>query len=124
MPVQCHRLPKTPKIPGAVQQAEGFAALVASGDIPAPDDQDVFVIWIGGNDFLGLADATFADILDILNLDESIVDNIDSAVDTLTSVGAQNFVFLGQPTIGGAFLGAEAPTGSLISSLWNTLTRN
>lgn len=113
-----------PQIPGAVQQAEGFAALVASGDIPAPDDQDVFVIWIGGNDFLGLADATFADILDILNLDESIVDNIDSAVDTLTSVGAQNFVFLGQPTIGGAFLGAEAPAGSLISSLWNSLTRN
>lgn len=113
-----------PEIPGAVQQAEGFAALVASGDIPAPDDQDVFVIWIGGNDFLGLADATFADILDILNLDDSIVENIETAVDTLTSVGAQNFVFLGQPTIGGAFLGAEAPAGSLIASLWNSLTRN
>ena len=111
-----------PTLPGAVQQAEGFAAFVASGDIPAPDDQDVFVIWIGGNDFLSFADATIADIFDILNLDESIIDNIETAVDTLAAVGARNFVFLGQPTIGGAFLGAEAPSGSLLASLWNRLT--
>lgn len=111
-----------PMIPGAVQQAEGFAALVGSGDIPVPDDQDVFVIWIGGNDFLRFADASIGDIFDILNLDESIVDNIDVAVDTLTSVGAQNFVFLGQPTIGGAFLGAEAPSGTFLANLWNRLT--
>lgn len=111
-----------PMIPGAVQQAEGFAALVGSGDIPVPDDQDVFVIWIGGNDFLRFADASIGDIFDILNLDESIVDNIDVAVDTLTSVGARNFVFLGQPTIGGAFLGAEAPSGTFLANLWNRLT--
>lgn len=112
-----------PLLPGAVQQAEGFAALVASGDIPTPDDQDVFVIWIGGNDFLSFADATISDIFDILNLDEAIIDNIETAVDTLAAVGARNFVFLGQPTIGGAFLGAEAPAGSLLASLWNSLTK-
>ena len=111
-----------PAIPGAVQQAEGFAALVGSGDIPAPDDQDVFVIWIGGNDFLRFADASIGDIFDILNLDDSIVDNIETAVDILTGVGARNFVFLGQPTIGGAFLGAEAPSGSFLATLWNSLT--
>ena len=110
-------------LPGAVQQAEGFAELVASGDIPQPDDQDVFVIWIGGNDFLDLADASISDIFDILTLDSTIVDNIEITVDTLAATGAQNFVILGQPTIGGAFLGAEAPTGSLIATLWNSVTR-
>ena len=111
-----------PHLPGAVQQAEGFAAFVASGDIPAPDDQDVFVIWIGGNDFLDLADATISDFLDILKLDTTIVDNIEQTVDTLTATGAQNFLILGQPTIGGAFLGDRAPSGSLVATLWNSLT--
>lgn len=111
-----------PHLPGAVQQAEGFAALVASGDIPAPDDQDVFVIWIGGNDFLDLADASISDFFDILNLDTTIVDNIEETVDTLTATGAQNFLILGQPTIGGAFLGDRAPSGSLVATLWNSLT--
>lgn len=110
-----------PNLPGAVQQAQGFAALVASGDIPAPDDQDVFVIWIGGNDFLRFADAGLSDILDILDLDRDIVDNIDTAVDTLVAAGARNFVFLGQPTIGGAFLGDTAPDGSFLAGLWNRL---
>ncbi|MCI5112941.1 MAG: SGNH/GDSL hydrolase family protein [Marivita sp.] len=111
-----------PHLPGAVQQAEGFADLVASGDIPAPDDQDVFVIWIGGNDFLDLADATISDFFDILNLDTTIVDNIGQTVHTLTATGAQNFLILGQPTIGGAFLGDRAPSGSLVATLWNSLT--
>jgi phospholipase/lecithinase/hemolysin len=111
-----------PHLPGAVQQAEGFAALVGSGDIPAPDDQDVFVIWIGGNDFLDLADASISDFFDILNLDTTIVDNIEETVDTLAATGAQNFLILGQPTIGGAFLGDRAPSGSLVATLWNSLT--
>jgi len=113
-----------PKKPGAVQQAQGFADLVGTGEIPAPDDQDVFVIWIGGNDFLQFGDASLSEFIDILNLDTSIVDNIETAVDTLTSVGARNFVFIGQPTVGGAFLGDTAPAGSLLARLWNELAED
>lgn len=107
--------------PGGVQQAEGFAALVASGDIPAPDDQDVFVIWIGGNDFLDYADASLFDLLEILRLGETIVDNITTTVDILSTVGAQNFLLIGQPTVGGAFLGARAEESPLIAAIWNRL---
>jgi len=109
-----------PEVPGAVQQAEGFAELVAAGAIQAPDNQDVFVIWIGGNDFLELEDAGISDIPDIFRLGSTIVDNIETAVDTLTSVGASNFLIVGQPTVGGAFLGTQASSGSLALTL-NTL---
>ncbi|SHH15810.1 DUF4214 domain-containing protein [Marivita hallyeonensis] len=108
-----------PTLPGAVQQAQGFANLVAAGEIEAPNDQDVFAIWIGGNDFLQVADASNFDILKLFSLDSSIVDNIETAVDTLIAVGARNFLLLGQPTIGGAFLGNEAPSGSLLARFWN-----
>ncbi|MGJ8605258.1 MAG: SGNH/GDSL hydrolase family protein [Marivita sp.] len=114
----------TPTRPGTVQQAEGFAALVASGDIPAPDDQDVFVIWIGGNDFLQFADASIADIFRVLNLGSGIVDNIETTVESLIDVGARNILLIGQPTIGGAFLGDQAPEGSFIATVWNRLTEN
>ncbi|MCK0148475.1 SGNH/GDSL hydrolase family protein [Marivita sp. S6314] len=110
-----------PTLPGAVQQAEGFAALVASGDIPAPDDQDVFVIWIGGNDFLQFADANLVELFQILNLGPSITQNIETTVETLQAVGASNFLILGQPTVGGAFLGNRAAESPLIASLWNNI---
>jgi len=109
-------------LPGALQQAEGFVSLVGTGEIPAPDDQDVFVIWIGGNDFLDVADASFTEIFDFFRLNETVVDSIEDTVETLTAVGAQNFLILGQPTIGGAFLGDRAPSGSLIAGLWNSQT--
>jgi phospholipase/lecithinase/hemolysin len=113
-----------PALPGALQQAQGFAALVASGDIEAPDDQDVFMIWIGGNDFLKFADATVLDLFNILTLGSSIVENIENTVETLTVAGARNFLFLGQPSIGGAFLGELAPSGTFLARLWNDLAES
>lgn len=113
-----------PMIPGARQQAEGFAALVASGDIPAPDDQDVFAIWIGGNDYLAFADASITDIFRVLNIGSEILENIEATVETLIATGARNFMLIGQPTIGGAFLGDQAPAGSFIAGVWNRLTEN
>jgi phospholipase/lecithinase/hemolysin len=112
---------ENPEVPGAVQQAEGFASLVASGAIEAPNDQDVFVIWIGGNDFLELEDAVFEDILDIFQLNSSIIDNIDATVDTLAEVGATNFLIIGQPTVGGAFFGDDISSDSLAGQAVNSL---
>ena len=111
-------------IPGALQQAEGFAALVASGDIPVPDNQDVFAIWIGGNDYLAFADARITDIFRVLNIGSEILENIEATVETLIATGARNFMLIGQPTIGGAFLGDQAPAGSFIAGVWNRLTEN
>jgi len=110
-----------PEVPGAVQQAQGFAELVDTGAIQVPNNQDVFVIWIGGNDFLELEDAGVSDIPDIFRLDETIVDNIETTVDTLKSVGASNFLIVGQPTVGGAFLGTQASSGSLLALTLNVL---
>lgn len=107
--------------PGAVQQAEGFAALVEAREIPVPDDQDVFVIWIGGNDFLQLAEADFSDFFDILTIGRRVVENIAQTVDTLATMGAENFLIIGLPKAGGAFLGAEAEDSPLLATVWNSL---
>lgn len=112
---------KDPVVPGAIQQAEGFAGLVTSGDIQAPDDQDVFVIWIGGNDFGELQDPSFEDILDIFQLNSSIVDNIETTVETLAAVGASNFLIMGLPTVGGAFLGDDLSSSSILETTLNGL---
>lgn len=114
----------TPSRPGGVQQAEGFKALVEAGEIPAPDDQDVFVIWIGGNDFLRLAEADLSDIFDILTTGASIVGHIAQMVDTLAAVGAQNFLVLGLPKAGGAFLGVEAADNPILAFVWNELVED
>lgn len=105
--------------PGALQQAQGFAALVASGAIAAPDDQDVFVIWIGGNDILGLADDGLSGFLDVFTIAGDVVDNIERTVDALAATGAQNFLLVGQPEVGGAFLGDRAPARSILARLVN-----
>ena len=107
--------------PGAVQQAEGFAALVEAREIPVPDDQDLFVIWIGGNDFLQLAEADFSDFLDILTIGRRVVENIAQTVDTLAATGAENFLIIGLPKAGGAFLGAEAEDNPILATVWNSL---
>lgn len=110
-----------PTRPGAVQQAEGFAALVEAGELPAPDDQDVFAIWIGGNDFLRLAEADFSDVFNILTIGRTIVESISETVDTLAATGAENFLIIGLPKAGGAFLGAEAEDNPIIATVWNQL---
>ena len=112
-----------PNLPGALQQAEGFAALVASGDIPAPDDQDVFVIWIGGNDLLRFGDASFLELFDLFSLGPEILENIEDTVGTLQATGAANFLIMGQPIVGGAFLGDAAQDAQLLASLWNNIAR-
>jgi phospholipase/lecithinase/hemolysin len=111
----------TPSRPGGVQQAEGFTALVEAGEIPVPDDQDVFVIWIGGNDFLRLAEVDLSDIFDILTTGASVVGHIAQMVETLTAVGAQNVLVVGLPKAGGAFLGAEAADNPILATIWNEL---
>ena len=114
----------TPSRPGGVQQAEGFAALVEAGEIPVPDDQDVFVIWIGGNDFLQLAEADLSDIFDVLTIGASTVGHIAQMVDTLAAVGAQNVLVVGLPQAGGAFLGAEAADNPILATIWNELVED
>ena len=110
-----------PSRPGGVQQADGFAALVEAGEIPVPDDQDVFAIWIGGNDFLRLAEADFSDVFNILTIGRTIVENIAETVDTLAATGAENFLIIGLPKAGGAFLGAEAEDNPILATVWNQL---
>jgi phospholipase/lecithinase/hemolysin len=114
----------TPSRPGGVQQAEGFTALVEAGEIPVPDDQDVFVIWIGGNDFLRLAEVDLSDIFDILTTGASVVGHIAQMVETLTAVGAQNVLVVGLPKAGGAFLGAEAADNPILATIWNELVED
>lgn len=114
----------TPSRPGGVQQAEGFTALVEAGEIPVPDDQDVFVIWIGGNDFLRLAEVDLSDIFDILTTGASVVGHIAQMVETLTAVGAQNILVVGLPKAGGAFLGAEAADNPILATIWNELVED
>lgn len=113
-----------PNKPGAVQQAQGFASLVDAGDIPAPDDQDLFAIWIGGNDFLSFAEASILEIFQILSLGSNILGNIETSVETLAATGARNFLLIGQPTVGGAFLGDKAQGNGFIVSIWNRLAED
>ncbi len=92
--------------PGAVQQAQGFASLAASGDIAPPNANDLFSILIGGNDVLGAIELGTA--IDTV----SVIANIDQAVSILQSAGAQRFLLLALPSFGGAFLGTELAESS------------
>lgn len=91
--------PGGPILPGSIEQAQFFAAGVASGQIAAPSSSDIFSIWIGGNNFLAaLGGGT-------LDINQGVAD-IQQTLSTLADAGARRFVLFGVPPIGSS---VEAP---------------
>ncbi len=90
-------------VPGALEQAQGFATLVNDGTIPAPTPDDLFIVLVGGNDVVD----DLVGSNGIINVAE-IVGNIRSTLETLQAAGMERLFLGGVPSLGGLFLGAEA----------------
>lgn len=74
-------------LPGLSQQISTFQALY-SGPV-APDPDALFVLWVGGNDYL-------------FNVNDpaTVLNNIGTAINTLSSLGAENFLIANLPDLG------------------------
>lgn len=70
--------------PGVIQQVITY---VTTNDAPSPNT--LFIIWIGGNDYLN-ADEDF----------QTVVSNINDAMDELAQFGALNLLILNLPDLG------------------------
>ena len=93
-------------VPGALEQAQGFAAFVDNGDITAPGANDLFVMVVGGNDVAGDLGT-----LGFINVDR-IITNLTAALDELVDAGMQRLLLAGVPTLGGAFFGVQSQSFS------------
>lgn len=91
-------------LPGLTQQIQQFEGLYAGPN--QPDSDALFVLWIGGNDYLfGINDPA------------TVLANIANAINTLSGLGAENFLIANLPDLGetplAGFLGAEAPLNAV-----------
>jgi phospholipase/lecithinase/hemolysin len=92
--------------PGVIQQVITY---VTTNDAPSPNT--LFIIWIGGNDYLN-GDEDF----------QTVVSNISDAMDRLARYGALNLLVLNLPDLGAipATLGSpEAPEATAFSNDFN-----
>jgi phospholipase/lecithinase/hemolysin len=92
--------------PGVIQQVITY---VTTNDVPSPDT--LFILWIGGNDYLN-GDEAF----------QTVVSNINDAMDRLAQFGALNLLVLNLPDLGAipATLGSpEAPEATAFSNDFN-----
>lgn len=104
--------PGGPVLPGSLEQAQSFAAGVANNQIAAPDANDIFAVWIGGNNFLSaLGSGGSPDIA-------QGVGEVQATLATLAGAGAQRIVLFSLPLIGDS---VDAPDG-IVSAL-NLATR-
>jgi len=74
-------------LPGLSQQIGAFQALYGGANEPDPDA--LFVLWIGGNDY-------FFNVND----PATVLGNIADAINSLTGLGAQNFLIANLPDLG------------------------
>ncbi len=91
-------------LPGLTQQIQQFQALYGGPNQPDPDA--LFVLWIGGNDYLfGVNDPA------------TVLMNIENAINALSALGAENFLIANLPDLGETPLaglqGAEAPLNAV-----------
>ena len=94
-------------LPGSVEQAGAFASYVGAGSVSAPTADDIFAVWIGGNNFLaGLGTGTLPDI-------EAGVADVSTTLQTLAGAGAQRFLLFNLPLLGEA----TDQTGALASTI-------
>jgi Ca2+-binding RTX toxin-like protein len=102
-------------VPGTVEQAAGFAALLTAGDIDPVTAEDLFILVIGGNDIV-------EDLSQSFTIDQAtIIENFRETLTTLADAGATRFLVAGVPTLGGAFLGAETEGNALLVAAANGL---
>ncbi len=96
-------------LPGLSQQISTFQALY-SGPV-APDPNALFVLWIGGNDYLfGVNDPA------------TVLSNIANAINTLSSLGAENFLVANLPDLGETPF-AEINGGPPLEAALNAVTQ-
>ncbi|WP_282608172.1 SGNH/GDSL hydrolase family protein [Pelagibius sp. Alg239-R121] len=91
-------------LPGLTQQIQQFQSIYAGPNTPDPDA--LFVLWIGGNDYLfGINDPA------------TVLANIENAINTLSGLGAENFLIANLPDLGetplAGFQGAEGPLNAV-----------
>ena len=96
--------PALSTLPGLTQQIQQFQALYAGPNQPDPDA--LFVLWIGGNDYLfGVNDPA------------TVLMNIENAINALSALGAENFLIANLPDLGETPLaglqGTEAPLNAV-----------
>lgn len=97
-------IPNNPlNLPGLTQQIQSFVA-----DYPQADENGLYVVWAGANDYLG------AGVTNPLQP----VNNLASTVATLASVGAKNFLVVNLPDLGNL----PGTNGSIYSGGLNYLT--
>lgn len=79
--------PALASLPGLSQQISTFQALYSGPFAPEPDA--LFVLWVGGNDYL-------------FNVNDpaTVLSNIGTALNTLSSLGAENFLIANLPDLG------------------------
>ncbi|WP_300532140.1 SGNH/GDSL hydrolase family protein [Maricaulis sp.] len=83
-------------LPGSVEQAGAFASYVGAGSVSAPTADDVFAVWIGGNNFLSaLGTGGLPDIA-------AGVADVSTTLQTLAGAGAQRFLLFNLPLLGEA----------------------
>jgi len=82
-----------PILPGSIEQAQAYAAMVNGGQITAPDANDLFAVWIGGNNFLAARDGSPIDIA------QGVAD-IQLTLSTLAETGARRFLLFSVPPVG------------------------
>ncbi len=80
-------VPALSTLPGLSQQISTFQALYSGP--AAPDPNALFVLWVGGNDYL-------------FNVNDpaTVLNNIGAAINSLSSLGAENFLIANLPDLG------------------------
>lgn len=86
--------PGGPILPGSIEQAQAYAGLVGSGQVSAPTSNDLFAIWIGGNNFLSTLSGGGS-----VDINQGVAD-IQTTLSTLAGAGAQRFLLFSVPPIG------------------------
>ena len=91
---------------------------------PVADPAALYVVWIGGNDLLGIpSNATSAQVQ---TLAAQTIGNIDTTIGTLAGLGAKNFLVLNLPDVGKTPLALSAgpvasATASAVAASFNSL---
>ncbi|WP_179954117.1 SGNH/GDSL hydrolase family protein [Denitrobaculum tricleocarpae] len=102
-------VPELSTLPGLSQQISTFQALY-SGPF-APDPDALFVLWVGGNDYL-------------FNVNDpaTVLSNIGTALTTLSGLGAENFLIANLPDLGETPF-AEINGGQPVEDALNLVTQ-
>ncbi len=84
-------------LPGLTQQIQQFQAIYGGANAPDPDA--LFILWIGGNDYLfGVNDVA------------TVLSNIENAINAMSALGANNFLIANLPDLGETpFAGVQGP---------------